>query len=153
MLSSYEDNLSAKLAITAPTISPDNHTSSYQGETHTTWSVQIGHHMVPSHVYESNSHANDTSLTHISSPTRPHISMLLTRRASGIVGTTAIATNVNTAAEIRPSRSLLKLSSPMARPPKTTVNCSHERKVRSLAKKTTFVSSTRRWRTDLLVRL
>jgi hypothetical protein len=56
------------------------------------------------------------------------------------VGCTAIATNVNTAAEIRPSRSLLKLSSPIARPPRTTVNCSHERKVRSLAKKTTFVS-------------
>src|SRR5271154_1538584 len=83
MLSSYADNLSAKLAITAPTISPHNHTSFYQGETHTTWSVQIGHHKVPSHVYESNSHANDMSLAHISSPTRPHISMSLTRRASG----------------------------------------------------------------------
>jgi len=59
------------------------------------------------------------------------------------VGRTAIATKVNPAAEIRPSRSLLKLSSPIARPPKTTVNCSHERKVRSLAKKTTFVSGTR----------
>ena len=50
---------------------------------------------------------------------------------------------MNTAAEIRPSRSLLKLSSPIARPPSTTVNCSHERKVRSLAKKTIVVSSER----------
>jgi hypothetical protein len=55
-------------------------------------------------------------------------------------GVTAIATKVNTAAEIRPSRSWLKLSSPIARPPRTTVNCSHDRKVRSLAKKTTLVS-------------
>jgi hypothetical protein len=49
---------------------------------------------------------------------------------------TAIATNVNTAALILPVRSVLKLRRPIARPPRTTVKLSHERKVRSLAKKT-----------------
>lgn len=47
-----------------------------------------------------------------------------------------MATNVNTAALIRPVRSVLKFNNPMARPPRTTVNCSHERNVRSFAKKT-----------------
>ena len=47
-----------------------------------------------------------------------------------------MATKVKTAALILPARSVLKLSRPMARPPRTTVNCSHDRNVRSLAKKT-----------------
>jgi hypothetical protein len=99
----------------------------YQGEKHTTWSVQIYHHTAPSHVYESNSHANDMSLMHISSPTTPVHQHVVTKKSvndgdSWGSGVTAIATKVNTAAEIRPSRSLLKLSSPIARPPRTTVN-------------------------------
>lgn len=49
---------------------------------------------------------------------------------------TAIATKVNTAALIRPVLSVLKLSRPIARPPRTTVNCNHDRNVRSFAKKT-----------------
>ena len=35
---------------------------------------------------------------------------------------TAMATKVNTAAEILPALSVLKLRRPMARPPRTTVN-------------------------------
>jgi hypothetical protein len=49
---------------------------------------------------------------------------------------TAIATKVNTAAEIRPVLSVLKFKRPIARPPRTMVKFNHERKVRSLAKKT-----------------
>lgn len=52
----------------------------------------------------------------------------------------AIAMKVNRAAEMRPTRSP-KLSRPMARPPRMTVKLSHERNVRSLAKKT--LGSTR----------
>lgn len=52
----------------------------------------------------------------------------------------AIATSVNNPAETRPTESP-KLSKPMARPPRMTVKLSHERKVRSLAKKT--LGSTR----------
>jgi len=52
-------------------------------------------------------------------------------------GITAIATKVNTAAEILPVLSVLKFNSPIASPPRTTVKLSHERNVRSLAKKTT----------------
>ena len=52
----------------------------------------------------------------------------------------AIATNVNRPAEIWPTLSP-KLRSPTARPPRITVKLSHERKVRSLAKKT--LGSTR----------
>ena len=48
---------------------------------------------------------------------------------------TPIATRVNKPAEIWPTRSP-KLSKPTARPPRTTVKLSHERNVRSLAKKT-----------------
>jgi hypothetical protein len=51
-----------------------------------------------------------------------------------------IATKVNRPAEILPILSP-KLRSPMARPPRITVKLSHERKVRSLAKKT--LGSTR----------
>jgi len=51
-------------------------------------------------------------------------------------GCTAMATKVNTAALIRPVLSVLKFNNPIARPPRTTVNCSHERNVRSFAKKT-----------------
>ena len=50
---------------------------------------------------------------------------------------TAIATKVNTAALIRPVLSVLKLRRPIARPPRTTVNCSHDKNVRSFAKNTT----------------
>lgn len=46
-----------------------------------------------------------------------------------------MATRVKRPAEMRPTRSP-KLSKPMARPPRTTVKLSHERNVRSLAKKT-----------------
>src|SRR5437667_7672881 len=49
---------------------------------------------------------------------------------------TAIATKVNTAALILPVRSVLKLRRPIAKPPRTTVNCSHDKKVRSFAKNT-----------------
>ena len=49
---------------------------------------------------------------------------------------TAIATKVNIAALIRPVLSVLKLRRPIAKPPRTTVNWSHDRKVRSLAKNT-----------------
>lgn len=52
----------------------------------------------------------------------------------------AIAMIVNNPAEMRPMRSP-KLSRPTASPPKITVKLSHERKVRSLAKKT--LGSTR----------
>lgn len=47
----------------------------------------------------------------------------------------AIATPVNKKAEMKAGRSP-KLSMPMARAPRITVKLSHERKVRSLAKKT-----------------
>jgi hypothetical protein len=47
----------------------------------------------------------------------------------------AMAMMVNRAAEMRPMRSP-KLRRPTARPPRMTVKFSHERKVRSLAKKT-----------------
>lgn len=47
----------------------------------------------------------------------------------------AMAMTVNSAAEMRPMRSP-KLSKPTARPPRMTVKFSHERNVRSLAKKT-----------------
>ena len=47
-----------------------------------------------------------------------------------------MATKVNTAALMRPVRSVLKFNNPIARPPRTTVNCNHERNVRSFAKKT-----------------
>lgn len=46
-----------------------------------------------------------------------------------------MAMMVKRAAEIRPMRSP-KFSRPTARPPRMTVKFSHERKVRSLAKKT-----------------
>ncbi|CAG8801692.1 27577_t:CDS:1, partial [Gigaspora margarita] len=46
-----------------------------------------------------------------------------------------VPTEVNKAADILPTLSP-KLSSPIASPPKMTVNCSHERNVRSFAKKT-----------------
>lgn len=52
----------------------------------------------------------------------------------------AIATNVNKPAEIRPMLSP-KLRRPTASPPRMTVKLSHERKVRSFAKKT--LGSTR----------
>lgn len=47
-----------------------------------------------------------------------------------------MATKVNTAAEILPVLSVLKFRRPIARPPRTTVNWSHERNVRSFAKNT-----------------
>jgi hypothetical protein len=47
-----------------------------------------------------------------------------------------MATKVKTAALILPARSVLKLSRPIASPPSTTVNCSHDKNVRSFAKKT-----------------
>jgi hypothetical protein len=59
----------------------------------------------------------------------------------------AMATSVNKPAEMRPTESP-KLSSPTARPPRMTVKFSHERKVRSLAKKT--LGSTRVGRAILL---
>lgn len=62
---------------------------------------------------------------------------LYTMSKEGGSAGTAIATKVKAAALIRPTRSVLKLSRPIASPPRTTVNCSHERNVRSLAKKTT----------------
>jgi hypothetical protein len=52
----------------------------------------------------------------------------------------AMAIMVKRLAAMRPTRSP-KLSRPMARPPRRTVKLSHERKVRSLAKKT--LGSTR----------
>ena len=52
----------------------------------------------------------------------------------------AMATNVKRPALIWPTRSP-KLRRPTARPPRMTVKLSHERKVRSLAKKT--LGSTR----------
>ena len=52
----------------------------------------------------------------------------------------AMATAVNRPALMRPTLSP-KLRRPMARPPRMTVKLSHERKVRSLAKKT--LGSTR----------
>jgi hypothetical protein len=52
----------------------------------------------------------------------------------------AIATRVKRPAEMRPTESP-KLSRPTARPPRMTVKLSHDRKVRSLAKKT--LGSTR----------
>ena len=52
----------------------------------------------------------------------------------------AMATSVNKPADMRPTESP-KLSRPTARPPRMTVKLSHERKVRSLAKKT--LGSTR----------
>lgn len=54
---------------------------------------------------------------------------------------------VNKTADIRPIRSP-KLSKPIARPPSTTVKLSHDKKVRSLAKKT--LGSTRTGRAILL---
>ena len=47
----------------------------------------------------------------------------------------AIATSVNRPADIRPTESP-KFRSPTARPPRMTVKLSHDRNVRSLAKKT-----------------
>ena len=47
----------------------------------------------------------------------------------------AMATSVKRPAEMRPTLSP-KLRRPTARPPRMTVKLSHERKVRSLAKKT-----------------
>lgn len=52
----------------------------------------------------------------------------------------AIATIVNRTADVRPTLSP-KLSNPTARPPSSTVKLSHDRKVRSFAKKT--LGSTR----------
>lgn len=52
----------------------------------------------------------------------------------------AMAMMVKRPAEMRPTRSP-KLRRPMARPPRMTVKLSHERNVRSLAKKT--LGSTR----------
>jgi hypothetical protein len=62
-----------------------------------------------------------------------------------------MATKVKTAALILPARSVLKLSRPIASPPSTTVNCSHDKKVRSLAKKT-VVSHITLGEGNLLVR-
>lgn len=59
----------------------------------------------------------------------------------------AMAMMVNRPADMRPTRSP-KLRRPMARPPRMTVKLSHERKVRSLAKKT--LGSTRVGRAILL---
>jgi len=52
-----------------------------------------------------------------------------------------MATKVNTAAEILPVLSVLKFRRPIARPPRTTVNWSHERNVRSFAKNTNWLES------------
>ncbi|KAF3404281.1 hypothetical protein DPV78_002218 [Talaromyces pinophilus] len=59
----------------------------------------------------------------------------------------AMAMIVKRPAEMRPMRSP-KLRRPMARPPRMTVKLSHERNVRSLAKKT--LGSTRVGRAILL---
>lgn len=52
-----------------------------------------------------------------------------------------IATNVNSPALMRPTRSP-KFNSPIARLPRITVKLSHERKVLSLAKNTCYTNTT-----------
>jgi hypothetical protein len=77
-----------------------------------------------------------------SKPPCPRIRMLLARQWNVYKAYTiaAMATNVNRPALIFPILSP-KLRRPMASPPRITVKLSHERKVRSLAKKT--LGSTR----------
>lgn len=77
-----------------------------------------------------------------SKPPCPRIRMLFARQwnVNRAYTIAAIATNVNRPALIFPILSP-KLRRPIARPPRMTVKLSHERKVRSLAKKT--LGSTR----------
>jgi len=122
---------------------------SYRVRIHTTSSDQIDHHTALFLFSELNSLANDTSQGHISLPTRS----TYTPATVGVVGDTAIATNVNTAALIRPVRSVLKFKRPIASPPRTTVKLSHDKNVRSLAKKTDPCQNAVNWESDLLVQL